>query len=448
MGIQIHLLLVAICALPLAQGSNSDVHVTFIDDQTGFAIAPQNVHSNAALTAEPDRGPGAVRISPDFRGRLLRVEAAGYRPVSFAVGNEEAIRLFLSPLAPPLQFSAEALEMLEGSKRITIVGFVSDGEKGTALPSVREFSPELGKSIETNRQVFFTLAAPEPKHYSTETASLVILRFEKNGYVTMVREKVRVASGSVRKYRIRLQPGQGSQTVLERFRSTESQESSPREEAGESKVPAAVQSAPVLPPSIRVGRNCKDSTSCTSVDVATLENYTKHVLPNEWLASWHKESLRAGSVAIRSVGVWYTNHPKTSKYDVCDSTACQVYDPDVSEATTDAATDATASNVLVEKGTNRVAKAEFAAENNNAGCGDGKSGTKTTWPCIDDSVCTGQPKNGHGRGMCQRGSNRWANGKNASGTPAKGGNQNMDWMLTHYYPDFEKTQGSTATVVP
>lgn len=49
-----------------------------MDDQTGFAIAPQNVRSNAALTAEPDRGPGAARISHDFKGRLLRLEAAGY----------------------------------------------------------------------------------------------------------------------------------------------------------------------------------------------------------------------------------------------------------------------------------------------------------------------------------------------------------------------------------
>jgi hypothetical protein len=90
----------------------------------------------------------------------------------------------------------------------------------------------------------------------------------------------------------------------------------------------------------------------------------------------------------------------------------------VSETATDDAVDTTTKKVIVTKGTSVVAKAEFATENNKVACDDGKAGTGTTeWPCIDDAVCKGQTPKGHGRGMCQRGSQRWAKGTDANGTP-------------------------------
>ena len=148
-------------------------------------------------------------------------------------------------------------------------------------------------------------------------------------------------------------------------------------------------------------------------------------------------------MAVRSVGVWFTVHPKSSKFDVCDISACQVYDSSASETSTDKAVDDTAKKVLVTKGTSVVAKAEYAAENNQVDCDDGKTGTDTTeWPCTDDVVCKGETANGHGRGMCQRGSNRWAKGKKADGTPAPGGAQKFDWILTHYYPKLEMVTGT------
>jgi hypothetical protein len=88
-------------------------------------------------------------------------------------------------------------------------------------------------------------------------------------------------------------------------------------------------------------------------------------------------------------------------------------------------------------------KAEFAAENNNAGCGDGMSGRATAEsPCITDPLCAGERKNGHGRGMCQNGSQRWAIGKNANGRNATQGRQNFEWILKHYYPAYDLVTGS------
>jgi SpoIID/LytB domain protein len=83
--------------------------------------------------------------------------------------------------------------------------------------------------------------------------------------------------------------------------------------------------------------------------VNTLEDYAKHVLPREWIPSWHSESLKAGGVAVRGYGAWHTEHPLTANYDVCDYQACQMYDPSSSNSRTDAAVDATKGRVLVDQ---------------------------------------------------------------------------------------------------
>src|SRR5262249_22253603 len=60
---------------------------------------------------------------------------------------------------------------------------------------------------------------------------------------------------------------------------------------------AALVSAP--PASIRVGFNCSCAT-CSTVEVMSLETYTKRGLNDEWIASWTPHSLRAGAIAYRS----------------------------------------------------------------------------------------------------------------------------------------------------
>jgi len=69
-----------------------------------------------------------------------------------------------------------------------------------------------------------------------------------------------------------------------------------------------------------------------------------------------------------------------------------------------------------------IARSEYFAENNDCGCGNGYSGTGSSWPCILDTVCRNRSCYGHGRGMCQWGSSRWAN----RGFTWK-------WINEHYY---------------
>jgi len=167
------------------------------------------------------------------------------------------------------------------------------------------------------------------------------------------------------------------------------------------------------PSSIRVWRRGLDgsSTSCSGrVDVIPLEKYVKGVLPHEWIRSWHTESLKAGAIAIRTYAAsWVRQGGKYSCADLDDTTASQVY-KDQFYAVTNSAVDATAGTFVMKNGL--PVFAEYSAENGHP-----------TATGVSDSVCAGRARNGHGRGTCQWGSQRWA-------TQSK----SHTWILEHYYP--------------
>jgi len=79
-----------------------------------------------------------------------------------------------------------------------------------------------------------------------------------------------------------------------------------------------------------------------TVQVLDFRDYVKHVLPNEWGASWHRESLRAGAMAAKMYA-WYqiARGGKWPDADVYDSTCDQVYRPNIAYASTNAAVDDT-----------------------------------------------------------------------------------------------------------
>ncbi|MCL4227871.1 MAG: hypothetical protein KJZ91_25685 [Myxococcales bacterium] len=167
------------------------------------------------------------------------------------------------------------------------------------------------------------------------------------------------------------------------------------------------------PATIRVWRRGLDGStaSCSGrVDVIPFDQYVRGVLPHEWIRSWNGESLRAGAVAIRTyAAAWIAAGGKYTCADLDDTTASQVYRDDF-YAVTDAAVTDTA-GVYVVRGDSLVF-AEYSAEN----------GDPTEFG-VAEPHCTGRARNGHGRGTCQWGTQRWA----LAGQP-------WTWMLPHYYP--------------
>jgi hypothetical protein len=168
-----------------------------------------------------------------------------------------------------------------------------------------------------------------------------------------------------------------------------------------------------VPDTIRIWlRSEGGATSCGGpVEELDFETYVARVLAHEWYMSWEHDSHKAGAIAIRSYAAWWVN--AGGKYDcadVCDTTYTQAYGEDSHDAA-DLATDATTGLFIVEEGS--VVFAEYSSENSDP-----------TAYGVSDPYCTGLDVYGHGRGMCQWGTQRWS--LNESATP--------EWMVEHYYP--------------
>jgi hypothetical protein len=181
---------------------------------------------------------------------------------------------------------------------------------------------------------------------------------------------------------------------------------------------AAALGAPVAaafepPPTIRVWRRGLDgsTSSCAGrVDVLPFERYVRGVLPHEWIRSWNAESLKAGAVAIRTYAAyWVGAGGKYECADLDDTTASQVY-RDAVYPESDAAVLATAGVYVVRD--DQPVLAEYSAENGDP-----------TATGVSEPLCAGRTVNGHGRGTCQWGTQRWAQD-----------GQTWDWIVAHYYP--------------
>ncbi len=98
-----------------------------------------------------------------------------------------------------------------------------------------------------------------------------------------------------------------------------------------------------------------------TVNVVSLEDYLRGVVPREMPAQWDPQAVRAQAVAARTYADYARDHPK-AYYDICSSTSCQVYGGvGDSEPESDAAIRATAGEVLVSDGA--AAFTEFSSSN-------------------------------------------------------------------------------------
>jgi hypothetical protein len=100
-----------------------------------------------------------------------------------------------------------------------------------------------------------------------------------------------------------------------------------------------------LPATIRVrvtGWGHCDTSRPYTVQTIDFRTYLQHVLPNEWVNTWSANSLRAGAMAAKMYA-WYmvAIGGKWPDADVYDSTCDQVYNPNFSYASTNAAIDYT-----------------------------------------------------------------------------------------------------------
>lgn len=456
----------------VAQAQVQTLNLRFHDSVTGHALVVEGV-----LTHTETQKSYSFRSTPDGRAfptvpegdYILHATCEGYQSVGITLRVEPAMppmRFYLDPLVPPVESRTEFLWSVRKPGQMVITGWLTDEQTGQ--PIAQAWVRMEGSQVRTltDARGYFLLQFPVDD-CADGFATLII---QKEGYRTRQLEKIQVWSEGDWIYRLTLEPGTGIETTDMRSPRHRENPAEPCTDCPQEKEPAEAEvgsdftpmaPAPiVLPKYIRVGRNCTSRTNCPGgVEVYTLDTYCKGVITSEWYACWGNlsggmESLKAGAVAVRSYGVSFVYSPISSTYDICDSASCQVFTGNQT-SNGNAAVDATTRYVLLTS-TGTIARAEYSAENNNAGCGDGYSGTGTTWPCIADPVCRGFSTNGHGRGMCQWGSARWATGRRLSSSqacttaaPLHGyGTKNWQQILTHYYgpAGYQLVQGAVATI--
>jgi stage II sporulation protein D len=102
-----------------------------------------------------------------------------------------------------------------------------------------------------------------------------------------------------------------------------------------------------------------------TVNTVSLDDYVRSVVPSEMPTSWLADAVRSQAVAARSYAVYLRDVYSYTGYDICDTTACQVYGGLGSESTGgDAAAKATAGVIATYNGT--VALTQFAASDGGA----------------------------------------------------------------------------------
>ncbi len=106
----------------------------------------------------------------------------------------------------------------------------------------------------------------------------------------------------------------------------------------------------------------KRGTGGRTVNNVLLEDYVKGVVPSEMPTSWAANAVRAQAVAARSYAVRLQKFAGYSGYDICDTTACQVYGGMGRETSGgNAAVKATAGTIVTYRGV--VALTQFAPSN-------------------------------------------------------------------------------------
>ncbi len=99
-----------------------------------------------------------------------------------------------------------------------------------------------------------------------------------------------------------------------------------------------------------------------TVNVVSLEDYLRGVVPREVPALWHPQAVRAQAVAARTYAAFERRAPLAKHYQICDTSSCQVYGGASAEhPASDDAIRATRGVVLTRGGT--PAFTQFSASN-------------------------------------------------------------------------------------
>lgn len=410
----------------------------------------------AAARYQDAQGEHAASVAAGGPAGAFSATAAGPVPVSVAAPGYRAaatdvevrpglglpVTFWLDPEEPAAELRPEAVMAQLRDGHHLLHGHVTDVLAGRPVAGARVLARGAGLSAATDGRGYFTLSVPARRGDGERLPDVEDLEISAAGYKTYVIGHTAVHERGDTHFIVDLDRGAGvagrDDTTTVELDPNGELERSPGAGVPAEAMPTSTPASPgeahavsseaftattiPVPTNIKLGTSCS-CTSCGAVSVYSRETYVKNGLNDEWIASWSAESLKAGAVAYRSYGSYYALIGRiSSSYDICNNTCCQVMDTDTSINSDSAVTNT--AGVVLSSDSRQASRSEYAAENNHIGaCADGQTGDGSGWSCLSDSVCTGTAANGHGRGMCQWGSQRW------SANQAK----TYTWILDHYY---------------
>lgn len=390
----------------------------------------------------------AQRVDPASGRFQLQAQAVGYRAL---LADYDAMTpsttLLMDPVAEPAALSRVTARAALDPASLWLYGYVRDARDGAPLAGARVQAS--GRVTNTDVEGFFELQLDAPALNVEALPPEFSLQVQAAGFPAWERTRLLRAPGAQRMV-IALggdAPSRSSNELGVRDRSG-TVGGGERADVARS-APTMINALPPLlapPVSIRVGfadASCTAScctAACTNTCTMSLETYVARGLDNEWIPSWNTQSLRAGSIAYRSYGAWRVANPIRPTFDICSSACCQVNDNSASSTAVSNAVARTPGMVLSYGST--AAASEYSSENNGWDnpsdglacsatlplCGDGLVGDPSKgWPCMTDEVAAGHGCFGHGRGMSQWGTQRWAI---HTTTP-----KTWPWIVNHYFND-------------
>ena len=433
------------------------LELKFFSSETGYSIAPDKL-----LVTDANNPSNSISIQNNSANSYITELAGGsyfitaYRSgfassqTNFIISdNEIRYDIFLDPLTSNSKLNTKRIKSLMKPDAALLLGYVVDDVTGEPLSNVSLYNSST-QLTQTDAEGYFQVYVPA----NCDARTMLDLKFGKEPYNSEMYNSFEVTPNTDFIFTVRMKKGQLNTSAKYIPISEKCSDcTSP------TMFPDMAVTGFVVPLNIRVGKNCT-GTNCTYAQVYSLQTYCKYVLPAEIYACWGNltggmNSLQACAVAVRSYGMYYVYNPiNAGLYDICDNTYCQYMGTTLSTNTSNAV-DNTFGYILTNS--SGVVRSEYSAENNNKGCGNGYSGTGTSWPCISDPVCTGFSPNGHGRGLCQWGTVRWATGRVVStsspcsqGTAHSYGTKTWQQILNHYYnvspSNWQVTQGTSAVI--
>ena len=156
--------------------------------------------------------------------------------------------------------------------------------------------------------------------------------------------------------RWRIDPGAGNADVVQKWNGSSWRDWRTLEGEGEFRAPGPIA---LVKPSetvrysgaLRAVQPTAGSTSRDTVNVVTLDQYVKGVVPSEVYTSWEPAALQAQAVAARTYAAFERADNRDRYYQICDTSSCQVYGGvDKEVQSTNDAVDATARRILTYGG--------------------------------------------------------------------------------------------------